>query len=217
MATDTPLVIVACVLLDIDPPLSFTPVDAGAAPYVRAVRAVWPGYPPVTLKGALTEDVLPPSVWKPLKRLHLHDRERWVYVHTSLVRGAAAASDPPDDARHVEGYLLGGSADFFEGRLESASEALRRVSNLYDTERHAVHAQRYGVEPGVIGLGWQALTCWLLGDPVRALEHADAALALAVSVEHPFSLCQCHALLALLHQFRGDVAQIGRASCRERV
>eukprot|EP00170_Pyropia_yezoensis_P009027 contig_38969_g9062 len=58
MAMDTALLMVACMHLDIDPPAAFHPTDPGAAQYASVVRAAWPDHPPVTVQGALTEDLL---------------------------------------------------------------------------------------------------------------------------------------------------------------
>ncbi|KAK1858502.1 hypothetical protein I4F81_001103 [Pyropia yezoensis] len=97
MAMDTALLMVACMHLDIDPPAAFHPTDPGAAQYASVVRAAWPDHPPVTVQGALTEDLLPPAVAKRLRRLRLHERELWIYRHTSLAGGLPRPLDDGGD------------------------------------------------------------------------------------------------------------------------
>ena len=117
------------------------------------------------------------------------------------------AADPPDDGHLVEGHLICGMVDFFCGRLTDADQALRRSIAHYDRERHAAHADIHGIDPGTLGLGFEALTSWMLGDGARARAKAETGLALAEVVDHPLTLCQGHAMAALLHQFRGDLQQ----------
>ncbi|GAB0492734.1 hypothetical protein MMPV_004003 [Pyropia vietnamensis] len=93
MSMDTALLMVACVQMDIDPPASFHPTDPGAAQYSSVVRASWPNYPPVTVQGALTDDLVPPGLSKRLRRLRLHERELWFYRHTSLTGGLPPRPD----------------------------------------------------------------------------------------------------------------------------
>jgi len=114
------------------------------------------------------------------------------------------SADPVDDDHLVEGHLICGFVDFFRGRLIGSDSALERSMAHYDQNRHAAHAQLHGIDPGTLALSFRALTSWMLGDPHHALVHATSALKLAEAVDHPFSLCQSHAVIALLHQFRGD-------------
>jgi DNA-binding winged helix-turn-helix (wHTH) protein/ATP/maltotriose-dependent transcriptional regulator MalT len=110
-----------------------------------------------------------------------------------------------DDSYLVEGHLICGMVAFFHGQLNSARSELEQSIKLYDQDRYVAHAQIHGIDPGVLALGFHSLTSWILGQPDDALEGARSALALAQSVDHPFSLCQTYALTALLHQFRHDM------------
>lgn len=108
MAMDTALLMVACVHMDIDPPASFHPADPGSAQYAAMVRATWPDYQPVLVQGALTEEYLPSALAKRLRRLRLHERELWVYRHTSLSGGLPPLPDANGDG-------VGGGGDDGDG------------------------------------------------------------------------------------------------------
>ena len=124
------------------------------------------------------------------------------------------AADPPHDGHLVEGHLICGLVDFFRGRLTEAKQALQRSIAHYEREQHAEHADIHGIDPGTLGLGFDALTSWMLGETDRALARASSALKLAAAVDHPFSLCQAHSIVALLHQFCGDLQQTRNHSDR---
>jgi len=125
---------------------------------------------------------------------------------TGLIAHGKAA-DPADDGYLVEGHLICGMVDFFRGRFVDADQALNRSIAHYDRERHAAHAHVHGIDPGTLGLGFEAFTSWMLGDSNWALARAEQALDLAAGIDHSFSLCQCHSMNALLHQFREDLQQ----------
>ncbi len=112
-----------------------------------------------------------------------------------------------DDGQLVEGHLICGFVNFFRGRLLDADSELQRSIAHYDRKRHVAHAQIHGIDPGVLALSFEALVGWTLGDAARSQDRAESALALAATVDHPFSLCQSHATVALLHQMRGDLEQ----------
>lgn len=117
-----------------------------------------------------------------------------------------------EDGHLLEGHFVCGLVDFFRGRQDSADISLKRAIGLYDQNQHSEHARIHGIDTGVISMGFLAVVRWLLGDASGAFSRAQATLELADSVDHPFTLCQGHAMVALLHQLRGDIEQTQKQS-----
>ena len=93
----------------------------------------------------------------------------------------------------------------YMGELTQARHHLERALALYDPVRHAQHRFLYGSDPGVLARCNLAWVEWFLGFPERALEHSEAAQALAAQPEpHPHSQAFALSLAASLHQFRDE-------------
>ncbi len=74
------------------------------------------------------------------------------------------------------------------GRYTSARSHAARVRVLYDPERHR-GARIWVVDAAIMALAFESRALWCLGYPDRAHERGLAALAMAQTVAHPFSLC----------------------------
>ncbi len=98
---------------------------------------------------------------------------------------------------------------FYLGELTSARTHLEQALELYRPEQAAGRFSYSGADQGVATLSHLALTLWLLGYPDQALQQAEAALALAERLAHPFSQAFALSMAALLHQYRreGQLAQ----------
>jgi tetratricopeptide (TPR) repeat protein len=93
----------------------------------------------------------------------------------------------------------------FAGDPAATLEHCEAGRRLYDPERHRSHRLQYGGhDPGVCGrfIGGQAH--WLLGYPEKGLALANAALALAERIAHPFSLASALLFNGVLHLDCGD-------------
>ena len=77
------------------------------------------------------------------------------------------------------------------GRYTSVLSHAARVRALYDPERHR-GPKIYTNDPAIGALVYEARALWYLGYPERASERGLAALSMAQTVAHPFSLS--HAL-----------------------
>ncbi len=119
----------------------------------------------------------------------------------------AKNADPPNPGYAVESHLMLGTMHYFMGDFDAARNQLQQTITLYDPQMHHVHASHYGVDPGVLGLSFIAITLWSLGYPDQALAKARQALALAEELAHPYSLAQCQSVVCYLHQQRRDVEQ----------
>lgn len=117
-----------------------------------------------------------------------------------------------NDGPQLEGALMRGVADYFRGRFPAADGALQEAAARYDPARHADYAIRHGLDPVINTFSLGALIDWIRGEPDDALRKAEAALAHAATLDHPFTICQCHAYIAFLHQLREDDAETRRQS-----
>lgn len=108
--------------------------------------------------------------------------------------------------------MICGVVEFFRGRLTTATSHLQQAISHYDPEQHRSHAAIHGLEPGAVTHAFYALCSWLLGDWQQSLNHSIQSIEYANSSEHPYTLCQCHSLAALLHQWRFDYANTAHHS-----
>src|SRR5262249_43090655 len=77
-----------------------------------------------------------------------------------------------------------------------------RIRAFYDPERHR-GPRILEVDPAITALSFESLALWYLGYPDRASERGLAALSMAQTVAHPFSLCwalRCEAWLRILRR-----------------
>jgi class 3 adenylate cyclase/predicted ATPase len=99
-----------------------------------------------------------------------------------------------------------GQTCFTMGEFFRAREHLEITISLYDRESHRPLAYRYGGDAGVIGLSYASRTLWHLGYPEQALTSVNAALALAQTLSHPFSVAFAKYFEGFHHQFRREAA-----------
>ncbi len=91
------------------------------------------------------------------------------------------------------------STCFWCGRYAGVPSHAARVRVLYDPEHHR-GPKIFMTDPAMLALILESLALWFLGYPERASERGLAALAMAETVAHPFSLCwalRCEAWLRI--------------------
>ena len=136
----------------------------------------------------------------------------WNFRRTSDLDAAGALSDRlltlveknDDVGLRLEAHHTGWTTHFFRGEPAPAQDHCKKGRGLYDFERHRLHAQIYGHDPGVCARTVGAWSEWLLGHPDKALARINDALALAERLTHPFSLAMARVHASILHQFRRD-------------
>jgi DNA-binding SARP family transcriptional activator/pimeloyl-ACP methyl ester carboxylesterase/predicted ATPase len=109
-----------------------------------------------------------------------------------------------DGALILEGHRALGMILFHLGKFAGAREHLEQSSRLYDPQQHSSQALLFVADPGVSSLAYLARTFWHLGYPEQALQRSDAAVELAQSLGHPFSLAAAHVYAARVHQCRRE-------------
>ncbi len=77
---------------------------------------------------------------------------------------------------------------FWSGRYTRMLSHAARVRALYDPERHR-GPKIWIADPAMAALAFESLALWYLGYPDRASERGLAALSMAQTMAHPFSLC----------------------------
>jgi class 3 adenylate cyclase/predicted ATPase len=113
------------------------------------------------------------------------DRERTCSLAAEMLQSAEQSGDP---AIGVQAHIANSITCFYLGQHARCLLHAERTLALYDRNAHAGHKITYGDDPGVYGHIYSALPSWFLGEPGRAKVELDAAHALAVELEHPFTL-----------------------------
>ena len=92
------------------------------------------------------------------------------------------------------------------GEHDTARQHFEAALDAYDEQ----HPQRsaLGSDLGVFAHAWYSHSLWLLGDEAAALSHAGEAIALSRRLDHKYSQTLALAYAAMLHQMRGDTAQV---------
>ena len=97
-------------------------------------------------------------------------------------------------------YALGGTLCSL-GELEESLQHFEQGIALYDVNQHHAQVSMFGVDLGVFCQAWSAHTMWHLGYLDQSLQRSYTAVALAKTLEHPFSLALAMAYAAMLFQF----------------
>jgi DNA-binding winged helix-turn-helix (wHTH) protein/predicted ATPase len=90
------------------------------------------------------------------------------------------------------------------GEFALAMEHFEKALLLYDPERHLDDGYLYALNPGVAMPCFAAWSLWFLGQPDRALDRIEEALALARRLSEPLSLAHALFFAAVLHQLRRE-------------
>jgi class 3 adenylate cyclase/predicted ATPase len=113
-----------------------------------------------------------------------------------------------DPALLLEAHRVMGLTMFWLGEMVQARAHFEQGMALYDPQQHRSHAFVYGQDPGVLCRSFAARTIWVLGYPDQALQSIREALTLAQELTHSFSLVYALAMVAVVHQFRGEVQAV---------
>lgn len=100
-----------------------------------------------------------------------------------------------------------GVAAYYGGDFEGALPHLERGRALYDPSAHGptrASVLRFQMDSGASCTAHGAWVLWALGHPARAATWMREALAMAGSIDHPFSLAHAHRSAAAFHQCLGD-------------
>ncbi len=118
--------------------------------------------------------------------------------HDVVTRALAMVESDPE-LRGSAHFAIGGSAV----TLGRPAEALRHFELATQLNRGSL-SWTIGTRPDVHGRAFQAHAHWLLGQDLAAKTCALEAIALARSIDHPYSLAVAIAYAAITHQIRDD-------------
>ncbi len=122
-----------------------------------------------------------------------------------LGREILALGERENDPRILlDGHLVMGATKMFIDDLQGGLDHLDQAIALSASVPARARAMQVGNDPRVASLTTSAFTLWLLGYPDRAVERMDAALALAVELEHPFTAVYARFHAGLLNLWRRE-------------
>jgi class 3 adenylate cyclase/predicted ATPase len=117
-----------------------------------------------------------------------------------VAQEALAAAERTGEAfDRVSAHEEVGTSAVFQGHLSRALRHFERSIESYDPGVHGPLAYLVGFDRGVFSHAFEAWCHMYLGHPDRALSLSEEAVALATSVEHPFSLANALAVAGLVH------------------
>jgi class 3 adenylate cyclase/predicted ATPase len=128
-------------------------------------------------------------------------------AHDLSSRLVALAEEQREPLRRALARRVLGSTLFFLGRFTDAMAALDEGIAIDDgiaAWEDPAHLLLYTERAGVVCRLYSALALWFLGFPDRALESAEAALALGWRVAHANSLAFALSDAAVVHSFRRE-------------
>ena len=106
-----------------------------------------------------------------------------------------------DEGMLVEGHLVFGYNLAFYKNLSEGLGHLEKAIAYFDPDKARTQRFRIGNNPGVVAFNISAFFLWMLGFPDRALERANAAVALAKKLEQPYSLAYALFHAGVLHHW----------------
>jgi predicted ATPase len=109
-----------------------------------------------------------------------------------------------DPSMRVDGHLVLGASLALQHDLHGGLEHLDKAIDYFESEGHRSRRFRLGNNPGVACFTTSALTLWMLGFPDQALERANRAVAVAIELEHPFTLAYALFHTGFLHLWRRE-------------
>jgi len=109
-----------------------------------------------------------------------------------------------DRSMLVDGHLVLGYNLGFLNDLGGGLEHLDQAIACFESEPHSSRPFRLGHNPGVACFTTSAFLLWMLGSPDRALDRADAAVALAAELDHPFTMAYALFHSGFLHLWRRE-------------
>ena len=127
--------------------------------------------------------------------------DKGAQIGREILRLAETQDDP---SMRVDGHLVLGSSRALKDDLRGGLEHLDKAIALFGSHGHRSRRFRLGNNPGAAAFTTSALVLWLLGLPDRALERANNAVALAVELEHPFTLAYALFHTGFLHWWRRE-------------
>jgi predicted ATPase/DNA-binding winged helix-turn-helix (wHTH) protein len=115
-----------------------------------------------------------------------------------------------DDGMMLQAHQALSVTALCSGDPRSTVAHMKQAEAIYDVARHAANARSFGQDPGVACLAFGAVGAWLCGDEAAALDASRRAVEFARASDQPTSIALALHFAAILHQLRGDPAEVRR-------
>ncbi|MEZ6057885.1 MAG: protein kinase [Planctomycetaceae bacterium] len=112
---------------------------------------------------------------------------------------------------HTPHYIVAanrarGGPPVYDGHPAEAVPYLEALISIEPTSELRSELNRYDVvDPWIASRSYLSWATWLLGKPEQSLAHSDAAVRIALSLDHTFSAALAISFSQWVHQFRRDV------------
>ncbi|MGI9265099.1 MAG: AAA family ATPase, partial [Gammaproteobacteria bacterium] len=110
----------------------------------------------------------------------------------------------------LEGNLVVGCSSFHMGELAVCRRHFEQILADYRAEDHGQHAYVFGQDPMAAGGAYLSSVLWCLGEPGRAFEIGQMAIARAREMEHPYTLALALIFVARVYQMNKDPETVAR-------
>ena len=146
---------------------------------------------------------------------HLRMRLRVANDRDVAIHEIWLAERVEDHGFMIEAHHLGWSALCFSGDFQTAQKHAEEGIARYNRDRdHQLTYVYSGHDPGMCCRAFGSLSLGQLGYPDRALQLCGDGLALAESLEHPFTVAIALWATGILHQLRREPEAVGEAGER---
>jgi tetratricopeptide (TPR) repeat protein len=154
-----------------------------------------------------------PALWGVYSMHLLRAELRKAHELAELLLRLAESANAPALLLYAHGAL--GFAAYQMGELPLARRQFEALISIYDRERDHPLVLRYsGVDIGVAGFAYLAVTLQFLGYPDQALKRTSEALTLAEELSHPFSLQFAQFFAGIVLQSQGDAPATQESAAR---
>jgi tetratricopeptide (TPR) repeat protein len=136
---------------------------------------------------------------------------RAAQVAEQLLTLAGTTGDP---SFIVAAHYALGVTFYWTGDLEASEQHFDELMQHYAPPQHRAITALFGIDLGIVGVGYSSMGLWLLGYPGRALERVEKALRMGREVAHPESLAWTLLCKSIVHQARHEEGQ-ARAATEE--
>ncbi len=128
------------------------------------------------------------------------------------------ARDADDPNLLLQGHLATAITRFYRGELAATRAHTREGLEYYDVKRDHSLVSVAGLDVGVVGHAYDALSLWLVGYPDQARHALAKGLKLAHELGHPYTHAWVLIMAAIFHTLERDMeaadAQAGAAIAR---
>lgn len=118
------------------------------------------------------------------------------------------AASRNDASLRLAGLNAIGMIQMVTGEFDAARHSLDAALQIYATVSSELPPSSFVLDPGVEAAEGLAMICWIVGEPRRARQMAEQAVALAVSNRHPLSEVTALYAASIMHALAGEMDRV---------